>query len=95
MSLSQKAIVFGIGLLRGPKSRLSFGGEGAEMRITEQGRAALDELLEAGYAEPAEPDTQIPGREYYRGTEKPWPEGFNPFAVDEIDDWVSFERIPA
>lgn len=39
------------------------------MEITPRARAALDELLTAGYAEPAPPDNIMAGRESYRGTE--------------------------
>lgn len=98
MSLSTDALVFGLGLLRGPRSSLSFGGESAEMRITDRARAALDELISAGYAEPTEPDTSDPGRESYRGTrtephlgELAKRAGLDPF---NLERWTSFERAP-
>lgn len=68
MTLSTDALIFGLGHLNGPKAKLSFGGEGAKFAITPRARAALDELLAAGYAEVAPPYDQIPGREHYRGT---------------------------
>jgi len=68
MTLSTDALIFGLGVLNGPRAKLSFGGEGAKMAITPRARAALEELLAAGYAEPAPADDQIPGREHYRGT---------------------------
>lgn len=71
--LSKDAVVFGLCYLNGPKCKLSFGGEGAKMRITDRARAALSELLQHGYAEPAAPEDQIVGREHYQGTDK------NPF----------------
>lgn len=98
--LSKDALIFGFGYLNNPKAKLAFGGEGATRRITERARAALDELLAAGYAEPAEPTTSIPGREYYRGVaRKPYigellkETGFNPFASQE-DRFPAFEKIP-
>ena len=99
MPLSTDALIFGIGYLNGPRARLSFGGEGALMRITPRARAALDELLVAGYAEPADPDCQTPGREFYQGVAKDphlgqlaREAGLNPFSIDR---WTSFERISA
>ena len=97
--LSKDAIVFGFGYLLHQKALLSFGGEGAQMRITPRARAALQELLDAGYAVPREPDSSEKGREYYRGTDKQ-PHlgalaqgiGLNPF--DMRDGWATFERIP-
>lgn len=52
-----------------PKSTLRFGGEGAQMEITQEARSALNELLEAGAVKPVEPDDQWPGREHYGGTD--------------------------
>ena len=99
MTLSTDALVFGLGYLNGPRARLSFGGEGALMRITPRARTALDELLGAGYAEPAAPDCQTPGREFYRGVAKDphlgqlaKEAGLDPF---NIDRWASFDRIAA
>ena len=37
MPLSTDALIFGLGFLNGPRARLSFGGEGAQMRITPRG----------------------------------------------------------
>ena len=98
MRLSSDAIIFGLAYLRGPKSKLSFGGEGAKMAITPRARAALSELLAAGYAEPAQPDDSIPNRECYRGTEaEPHlgalakAAGINPF--DDEHRWRSFTAI--
>ena len=68
MYLSKDALVFGLAYLRGPKSKISFGGEVAWLAITDRARAALDELLQAGYAEPAKSDDHIKGREHYQGT---------------------------
>lgn len=97
MALSNDALVFGLGFLRGPRSRLSFGGETATMRITNRARTALDELIGAGYAEPTEPDTSDPGRESYRGTmtephlgELAKRADLDPF---NLERWSSFERI--
>lgn len=98
MTISTDAMVFGLGYLRGPRSRLSFGGESAEMRITDRARAALDELISAGYAEPTDPDTSDPGRLSYRGTraephlgELAKRAGLDPL---NLERWTSFERIP-
>ncbi|MFG6082880.1 hypothetical protein ACEUZ9_004112 [Paracoccus litorisediminis] len=97
MTLSKDALIFGLGFLRFPKSKLSFGGEGAKMEITERARAALDELLASGYAVSADADTSIPGREYYRGTtQEPslghlaQEAGLNPF--DPGKDWEAFRK---
>jgi len=97
MTLSNDALVFGLGYLRGRRSRLSFGGETAAMRITDRARTALDELIGAGYADPTGPDTSDPGRESYRGTKKEphlgeiakWA-GLDQF---NLERWTSFETI--
>jgi hypothetical protein len=70
MTLSNDAIIFGIGYLNGPKARLSFGGQGATMMITARASKALAELLVNGYAAETEPTDSIPGREFYKGTMK-------------------------
>lgn len=49
------------------KSTLSFGGDHAEMEITEDARKALNELLEIGAAEVSEPTDSWPNREHYKG----------------------------
>lgn len=88
MNLSHNALIFGLGYLRGTGCTLSFGGDGAKMAITPEGRAALDELIAAGYAATTEPTDQIPNREHYRGTNKTphigqlaQEAGINPFTV--------------
>lgn len=68
MSFSRDALIFGLAYLNGPRAILSFGGSGAEMAITPRARAALDELLAAGYAEPSGLLCSTRGREHYRGT---------------------------
>lgn len=95
--LSMDALVFGLAYLCGPNCKLSFGGEGATMRITDRARAALTELLAAGYAEVAKPDDQIIGREHYRGTgAEPHlglvaqQRGLDPF---NLDNWPTFKKI--
>lgn len=97
MTLSTDALVFGLGYLNGPRARLSFGGEGALMRITPRARNALDELLAAGYAELAAPDCQTPGRAFYQGVAKDphlgqlaKEAGLDPF---NIERWTSFDRV--
>lgn len=97
MTLSTDALIFGLGYLNGPKAKLSFGGEGAKMEITPRARAALNELLAAGYAEVTAPDDQIPGREHYRGTnvdphlgELARAAKLNPFDPDY--KWTTFAR---
>lgn len=49
-TLSNDAIIFGLAYLNGARCKLSFGGEGAKMKITDRARYALNELLakEAG-----------------------------------------------
>lgn len=68
------------------------------MAITDRARAALNELLAAGYAEPAEPDDQIKGREYYQGTmQDPFIGDLaNARGLDFFGDesrWPSFSKI--
>lgn len=96
--LSNDAIIFGLAYLNGAKAKLSFGGDGAKMAITDRARAALTELLAAGFAEPAKPDDQIPNREHYRGIYRDphlgqlaKQAGINPFG-DEMR-WDTFVRV--
>lgn len=98
-TLSLDAIVFGFSLLSSSRATLSFGGEGAAMAITPRGRAALDELLAAGRAEPAEPDCIVVGREYYRGVDLEPPlgklameAGYNPFDP-ATPGWTMFSAV--
>lgn len=102
-TISKDAIIFGLGFLSSNKSKLSFGGERSQKRITERARAALDELLAAGYAEIAPPSDRIPGREHYRGTAlEPHlgalakEAGINVFDKSQASDlsWTCFEKIP-
>ena len=65
MDLSDNALRLWAGYFLNPKSTLRFGGEGAEMEITPEARAALDELLAVGAVRPVEPDSVWPGREHY------------------------------
>jgi hypothetical protein len=97
MPLSNDALIFGLGHLRGSRSKLSFGGEGAEMRITPRARAALDELIAEGYAVRSAPDCQTRDREYFQGVVKTphlgelaLAAGIDPFSVER---WTTFERI--
>ena len=93
--ISDDAIVFGFAYLNGPKCKLSFGGDGAELGITQLARAALNELLQEGFAEIAEANDSIPNREHYQGKGNLGPivkaRGFNP--LTEPEHWVAFERI--
>ena len=67
-TLSKDALIFGLGFLNGAKATLAFGGEGTQNTITTRARAALNELIASGHAEPTDPTDSIPGREFYRGT---------------------------
>ncbi|MCE6958834.1 hypothetical protein LAZ40_07200 [Cereibacter sphaeroides] len=98
MSLSNDALVFALGYLNGPRAKLSFGGEGAQMAITPRARAALDELLAKGYVEIAAPSDQIPGREHYQGVARDphigqlaREAGIDPFGKETR--WTTFEKI--
>lgn len=98
MKLSTDAMTFGFCYLNGSKRTLSFGGDGAQMKITARARAALNELLESGYAVTNEPTDSIPNREHYRGVDQEAhlgellkETGINPFG-DELR-WVMFEKI--
>jgi len=94
MQLSDDALVFAMGYLSGPKNTLSFGGKDAKTQITDRGRAALTELLEAGACEATPPTDQWVGREYYRGILWIGPlakeAGLNPFS-DDFPTWTVFE----
>lgn len=98
--LSKDAVIFAFGYLNGARAKLSFGGEGASMQITSRARAALDELIAAGYAEAARPENSVSGREFYRGVDRV-PHvgalareiGFNPFLADPEDRFPTFEKI--
>jgi hypothetical protein len=96
MVLSNDAITFGTAYLNGPRATLSFGGDGAEMRITDRARAALDELLASGFAEIADPTDSTPNREHYRGKGHlgaiAKERGFNPFS--DANKWTTFEKGP-
>jgi len=101
-TLGTDAIILGLSYLNGPKMKLSFGGEGASNRMTDRARAALNELLEKGYACPAKADDQIVGREHYQGTSQDphlghlaKEAGLNPFDNDQADlwQWKFFEKV--
>lgn len=98
MTLSTDALIFGLGFLNGARVRLSFGGEGAEMRITPRARAALNELVAAGYAKTATPDCQTRDRESFQGVSKEphlghlaKEAGLDPW---NLERWTTFEKIP-
>jgi hypothetical protein len=99
--LSTDAIVFGISYLNGSRSKLSFGGEGATMRITDRARAALEELKGAGRVQTAKADDQIAGREHYQGVDmEPHlgalarQAGLDPFAIGSEEwKWQTFVKI--
>lgn len=94
--LSNDALVFGMGFLSGPHAKLSFGGDGAEMKITDRARAALNELLKSGHCKATEPTDQIPNREHYIGTANMFllakNAGIDPFDKT-LGAWPSFEKI--
>lgn len=98
MPLSKDAIIFGLGFLNGPRARLSFGGMHGENRITERARAALAELIGAGYAESCDPDFFDTGREGYCGVKQDpslgalaREAGIDPF--DTTNRWAAFEPV--
>ena len=98
MALSNDALIFGLAYLNGPRSKLSFGGDGAQMAITDRARAALNELIESGYVEPAKPDDQIKGREHWRGVSKDPHLGELAQAAeidffDKANGWPTFSKI--
>lgn len=90
MDLSTDALGFGLAYLRGPKSKLSFGGIGAVMEITPRARAALSELLEKGYAIAVESDRD--GGEAYVGAaqEPPIGEIARERGLDPFGEWQQF-----
>lgn len=94
--ISDDAITFGMCFLSHDKHKLSFGGDGAEMMITDRSRAALNELLSAGLAEVITGDDQIPNRENYCGKGDirsiAKQAGYDPFIVE--NDWVTFSAEP-
>jgi len=91
-ALTIDAMIFGLAYLNGPKSTLSFGGEGAEMEITPRAREALNCLINCGFAETMPKTDQIIGREFYRGLRSLGPEakaaGIDPF--DRKNAWPTF-----
>lgn len=94
MTLSNDAIIFGMAFLNGPKSKISFGGDGAEYSITPRAQAALDELVAAGYAAKCEPSDQIPNRHHFVGVGHLWAiakeRNIDPFSVSNT--WVTFSK---
>lgn len=80
------------------RNTLRFGGDHAEMEITTQAHAALDELLEVGAVKTIPADDQWPGREYYGATtidlrdEVKKRGGKNPFEWMMEDGFVSFKK---
>ncbi len=64
--ISNDALALWAGFFLNPKSSLTFGGDGAENKMTHRARNALSELLEYEIIEPREPDDQIPNRESYK-----------------------------
>jgi hypothetical protein len=97
--LSHDAIIFGMGHLNGAKACLSFGGDGAEMKITDRARAALNELLAAGYAKAEGGLNRWVGREYYRGVwlDPTLGELCREAEIDPLKSvsWATFERVGA
>ena len=95
-AISQNAAWLWVSLFRNPKNTLSFGGEGAEMEITSECRAALDELITIGAVTKNDrPDDQWRGREHYKSTEMDLTvaakeTGINPFSKE--DDLAMFSR---
>ena len=61
------AVIFGMAYLRGPKSKLSFGGDGSEYEITPRAEAAIQWLVASGFAKECKPDCQTPNRRSYAG----------------------------
>lgn len=89
------ALIFGLAYLNGPKAKLSFGGDGAKNAITPRAEAALQSLLDTGYATVAEPNDSIPNRRHYQGTDQQphlgalaKEAGLSPF--DEAHRWTTF-----
>lgn len=97
MQITTDALIFGMAYLNGPKATLSFGGDGAKMKITKRAHDALDCLIINGFAVEAEPLDQIPNRKHYRGVGNigliAKEMGFNPF--DPENAWVTFEKVGA
>ncbi|WP_156421386.1 hypothetical protein [Aureimonas sp. AU40] len=56
----------------GPKTTVTVGGQDAQSVLTDRGKAAVDELIAAGFIT-AEPVLHHPGRMSYRGTSKTQP----------------------
>lgn len=67
--LSDDALCLWMTYFSWPKNTLRFGGEGKKVKITDRGRAALDQLINAGAVRNVEPDCQTIGREHYGQTE--------------------------
>lgn len=83
------------------KSKLQFGGDGAENQITDRARAALNELLKVGAVKRAEPDSVWYNREYYSSTDMSLREEFvkragtDLFEFIEKNSYEMFEKVGA
>lgn len=73
-TLSDDALTFGFAHFGAVGSTLSFGGDYANMEITPRARAALNELLDAGFVVANEPQDQWPNREDYIAVKSVAPE---------------------
>ena len=99
IELSDDAYVFGFGHFPSVGSTLSFGGDHANMKITERARAALTELIKAGYVAACDPLDQWPNREHYKSIRSVLPlpldrPHLNPFGPDSDKHtrWSTFVK---
>ena len=94
MTAPMDAIIFGMAYLNGPKAKLSFGGDGAEMEITPRAEAALQWLLAAEFCEEIPAECSTPNRRRYRGVGHigalAKAAGFDPF--DQANNWPTFVK---
>lgn len=101
-SLSDHALLVWFGYFLTPKHTLSFGGEAAEMAITPECRAALNELVEFGAVRPVGAKAGDPvGRERFGATttclrdEIKKRSGNDPFDWAQKNDFVNFAKKDA
>lgn len=86
--LSNHALCFWFAYFLTPRNTLRFGGDGSEMEISSEGRAALNELLASGHARFVPADDSIPNREHYGATEGCLREVIKSRSGDSPFDWV-------
>jgi hypothetical protein len=94
MELPDNALRMWFAYFLTPRSTLTFGGDHAEMEITEEAREALDALVAYGAVMPIPPTDSWPGREYYGATDADLRDEFKARGIDPFNDkgFVTFRK---